>query len=474
MNEDLVHPALSKSICDLLDRATSLSHSTQRYQGWPSAQAAAAVACCCCLLLLQDNLDTDPFVSAVGGNRLPEMVRKVTLKLDENILRYATLVDTPGLRDPDPKRRRVALDAITAMDGWIYLVAAGKAETGVISDLTEIREEADNMHGVVCISKVNLLNDPTATKSLDELASQQRAEFQRYSAMPITYDSAMARAQFALIRETTEGSEERFVLLRDILDQSYGFGFIRRLVPALRDRSFSDPLKQAFQGLVEKASGHGAATVSAAASEISPCALPPLPPALPLLCWLRLLRYSPRFDCLFCQNTEEFHMLEDVLTETSLLITTLRNIAELLQEKIVRQVAAERRSQLVGEVYGSQGKLKARETALVQIIGWMDEHDATQAQIIEHEKDFLNAKSVEEAAAQISGCINEQLTAKSDEQVGAAREAVAAMQTQLDGKVEAWCAAARLDHSPSIHLHVLCSCFRAHSLVNSLTWLICW
>ena len=28
----------------------------------------------------QENLDTDPFVSAVGGNRLPELVRKVTLK----------------------------------------------------------------------------------------------------------------------------------------------------------------------------------------------------------------------------------------------------------------------------------------------------------------------------------------------------------------------------------------------------------
>lgn len=200
--------------------------------------------CCVGYPASQENLDTDPFVSAVGGNRLPELVRKVTLKLQENILRYVTLVDTPGLRDPDPKRRRVALDAITAMDGWIYLVAAGKAETGVTSDLAEIREEGHNLHGVICISKVNLLMDPTASKTLDELASQQRAEFQRYSAMPITYDSAMARAQFALIRETQEGSEERFVLLRDILDQSYGFGFIRRLVPALRDRSFSDPLKQ--------------------------------------------------------------------------------------------------------------------------------------------------------------------------------------------------------------------------------------
>eukprot|EP01048_Picozoa_sp_COSAG05_P035396 COSAG05_NODE_15360_length_371_cov_1.702206_1_plen_115_part_10 len=79
------------------------------------------------------------------------------------------------------------------------------------------------------------------------VVSLQRAEFQRYSAMPITYDSAMARAQFALIRGTEENSEERFVLLRDILDQSYGFGFIRRLVPALRDRSFNDPLKLAFQ-----------------------------------------------------------------------------------------------------------------------------------------------------------------------------------------------------------------------------------
>ena len=107
-----------------------------------------------------------------------------------------------------PKRRRVALDAITAMDGWIYLMAAGKAETGVIADLREIREEGHNLHGVVCISKVNLLNDPTASKSLDELAHAQKDMFQQYSAMPITYDSAMARAQFGLIRETAVGSDE--------------------------------------------------------------------------------------------------------------------------------------------------------------------------------------------------------------------------------------------------------------------------
>ena len=343
------------------------------------------------------NLNTDPFVSAVGGNRLPELVRKVTLRLDEDILRYATLVDTPGLRDPDPKRRRVALDAITAMDGWIYLMAAGKAETGVIADLREIREEGHNLHGVVCISKVNLLNDPTASKSLDELAHAQKDMFQQYSAMPITYDSAMARAQFGLIRETAVGSEERFLLLRDILDQSYGFGFIRRLVPALRDQSFSDPLKQAFQTLVEKASGHGGS-----------------------------------------ESTSEFHMLEDVLTETSLLITTMRNIAELLQDKIVRRVAADRRTELLASVHDSMDKLRAREATLVQLVAWMDEHEETQRQITARQQDFMAAKEEEELVVQVSGCVSEQLALTSTTQLDSARGSAAQVQQQIEAQVERW------------------------------------
>jgi hypothetical protein len=96
----------------------------------------------------------------------------------QDVLRYATFLDTPGLRDPDPKRRRIAIDNIAKMDGWIYLMQAGKAETGVLDDLAEIRDEAGNMHGVICISKVNLLNDPSAQKTLEQLVKPQRDLFQ--------------------------------------------------------------------------------------------------------------------------------------------------------------------------------------------------------------------------------------------------------------------------------------------------------
>ena len=328
------------------------------------------------------------------------------MKLDEDILRYVTLVDTPGLRDPDPKRRRVALDAIINMDGWIYLMAAGKAETGVISDLHEIREEGQNLHGVVCISKVNTINDPTASKTLDELARAQKDMFQQYSAMPITYDSAMARAQFAIIRETEVGTEQRFLLLRDILDQSYGFGFIRRLVPALREQSFSDPLKQSFQHVIEKASAHGASG-----------------------------------------DTTEFHMLEDVLTETSLLITTLRNIAELLNENIVKRVAADRRADLLGAVHESKDKLTAREAELVQLIAWMDELQQTQAQIETQQADFIAAKQQEQLVVEVSGCVGDQLALGSTSQLTQARAAAIAVQSKVETQVESWFRASYADSS---------------------------
>ena len=343
------------------------------------------------------SLDTDHYVSAVGGNRLPELVRKVTMRLDEDILRYATLVDTPGLRDPDPKRRRVALDAITAMDGWIYLMAAGKAETGVISDLHEIREEGHNLHGVVCISKVNTINDPTASKSLDELARAQKEMFAQYSAMPITYDSAMARAQFALIRESEVGSDTRFLLLRDILDQSYGYGFIRRLVPPLRDQSFSDPLKQSFQALVEKASKHGAS-----------------------------------------EDTTEFHMLEDVLTETSLLITTLRNIAELLNDKIVKRVAADRRTELLSAAHESKAQLTAREKELVQLIAWMDEAEKTRLEIEAQQQLFIGSKVKEDLIVGISSCVGDQLALGSTSQLSAAHSAAQRVQVEVETQLESW------------------------------------
>ena len=98
------------------------------------------------------------------------------------------------------------------------------------------------------------------------------------------FRGTQARAQIALIKQTPE-ADQRFELLKDILDQSYGFGFIRRLVrrnapfslpspvfppsgstseaflrqvPPLADKSFSDPLKAAFQAVVERASQHSA------------------------------------------------------------------------------------------------------------------------------------------------------------------------------------------------------------------------
>ena len=71
-------------------------------------------------------------------------------------------------------------------------------------------------------------------------------------------------------------------------------------MPSLRDQTFSDPLKDAFQGLVEHASQHNGVHDSDT-------------------------------------HSKDFMLLEDVLTETSLLVTTMRNIAELLQDKIVRR-----------------------------------------------------------------------------------------------------------------------------------------
>ena len=66
-------------------------------------------------------------------------------------------------------------------------------------------------------------------------------------------------------------------------------------------------------------------------------------------------------------QSAEFRLLEDVLTETSLLITTMRNIAELLQEKIVRRVAENRREALVVALAANTHALLDRETAMLEV-----------------------------------------------------------------------------------------------------------
>ena len=115
-----------------------------------------------------------------------------------------------------------------------------------------------------------------------------------------------------------------------------------------------------------------------------------------------------------------------------------RNIAELLQDKIVRRVAADRRTELLASVHDSMDKLRAREATLVQLVAWMDEHEETQRQITARQQDFMAAKEEEELVVQVSGCVSEQLALTSTTQLDSARGSAAQVQQQIEAQVERW------------------------------------
>jgi hypothetical protein len=85
-----------------------------------------------------------------------ELIERVTAYVHAPLLRSVTFIDTPGLRDPDEARRRLAIQSIADADSWLYLLKSDeKANVSVHGDLDEIFKQAHSTAGVLVFSKLD-------------------------------------------------------------------------------------------------------------------------------------------------------------------------------------------------------------------------------------------------------------------------------------------------------------------------------
>lgn len=94
------------------------------------------------------------FVTVTPNDLTHEFVARARVHLAHKLLEHAIVVDTPGLRDINEQRRRVAIAELARLDGWLYLSAGdNKFNKSVADDIAEIREQANNTTGAIILTK---------------------------------------------------------------------------------------------------------------------------------------------------------------------------------------------------------------------------------------------------------------------------------------------------------------------------------
>ena len=127
------------------------------------------------------------YVSASNGNNavpnaVPNFVDKVVISIRHPLLEHITLVDTPGLGDPDGKRAEVTSRALQSLDGWIFLLKTDKANEHVLRDLKRLSVDRSQsqMARLLAFSMVNNLVVPTGM-GIDRALAERRATYAEYT-----------------------------------------------------------------------------------------------------------------------------------------------------------------------------------------------------------------------------------------------------------------------------------------------------
>lgn len=146
---------------------------------------------------------------------LHRLVKGITVYLRHPLLRHISLVDTPGLRDPDDTRRRAALDEVSKMDGYLYLVeAAQKENESTRLDWRAIEEHGKNKTGVLVLAKVDQLLPETVS-----LMSALQRRVSAYQRMGWSGDIVFCAGRGpALMTNRAEGWQRRMRRVRPFLE----------------------------------------------------------------------------------------------------------------------------------------------------------------------------------------------------------------------------------------------------------------
>ncbi len=99
-------------------------------------------------------------LATASADSVAHGIERIVVYLHHPLLQHLTLFDTPGLRDPDPWRARIAIDAVSGLDAWAYLQQASDKQNGnVIEDRKMLGEQANNAASTVILTKIDSLGN---------------------------------------------------------------------------------------------------------------------------------------------------------------------------------------------------------------------------------------------------------------------------------------------------------------------------
>ncbi len=108
----------------------------------------------------QWQLETLDYLAGASPENLAVGVEKIIAYIRHPLLELVTIVDTPGLKDPDPWRARIAIDAVSKLDAWAYLhLASTNLTSDRIDDWKSLSSQANNAASAVILTKIDDLKD---------------------------------------------------------------------------------------------------------------------------------------------------------------------------------------------------------------------------------------------------------------------------------------------------------------------------
>lgn len=181
------------------------------------------------------NLDSIKEYASVRQGGLADAVERVTAFVHHPLLEHATIVDTPGLRDPDPWRRRVAIGAVGQMDAWVYLAQAGdKESSSVVDDWRELRSQSNNGACVMLLTKMDALGGDE-----ERILSARLSAFRQHG-WDRDVEHCAARGP-SLLAATAGSWQSRLDRLED---SGYPLYLARAVAPGRRPKAFEGALRE--------------------------------------------------------------------------------------------------------------------------------------------------------------------------------------------------------------------------------------
>ena len=96
------------------------------------------------------------YADGTDDNHLPLLVEKIHLFVKADILKFVSLIDTPGMGDNNAARNNASQRVLTSVDGFIYIVSAQEMKTlDVRRELDWIRVIAGDIPHIKLLSRVN-------------------------------------------------------------------------------------------------------------------------------------------------------------------------------------------------------------------------------------------------------------------------------------------------------------------------------